>query len=276
MVPFTMDGYNPMKSDIPFLTVPKCADAGNRKVTSTAGWSSLLLILGVALVAGCATVPELPEEYDQEPAGRYRGVVAKESLTGTFLVEFFPEDTRGPGEPVFHFSLGYQGERIEERASGLSDDTEAGRRLCYAGTIGSGEQELSAELVLDLTPAGTVREVTFMVDGAPAAAIAAKERTDRQVLTFEGRFSGTSSGIWNMLIAGESSLAAYAEEPAAMRGVLRGSVAGEALSLTGAEGRVTASGTVAENEVSGSWDERIGEPGSGSFRGNRSAGGLQP
>lgn len=234
-----------------------------------------LLFLGVALLAGCATGPEAPERFDDEPAGLYRGVVAKEGLTGTFFVEFLPEGETHAGEPVFHFSLEYDGGRIRERASGLSDELEEGLRLCYAGTLGSGEQELSAELVLDLTPAGAVREAIFMVNGAPAAVIAAKERTDRQVLPFEGRFSGSSSGIWNMLIAGESALAAYAEEPAAMRGVLRGVTSGDKLSLTGAEGLVTASGTFTGRTVHGEWEERIGEPGSGAFEGSESAGGFR-
>lgn len=113
---------------------------------------TLLFLLGAALLAGCTTPPDALARYDEEPAGLYRGVVAKERLTGTFFVEYQTESKNGTGEPIFHFSLEYQGEGIDERTTGLSDDFEDGRRLCYAGSLGSGEQELSAELVLELTP----------------------------------------------------------------------------------------------------------------------------
>ena len=236
----------------------------------------LILSTQGLLLVGCATPPtetEAPAEYDQEPAGVYRGVVAKEAVTGTFSVRFFPESAE---KPVFHFSLGLDEGRLESRASGEALSSEDGGTLRYSGVVGAGEQELSLELSLELGPEGSVTEALLDIDGAPAAVIAAKEKSDQKVLTFEGRFSGTSSGIWNMLITGETALAAYAEEPAGMEGVVRGRAAEASLFLQGPAELVEASGRFSNEGVAGSWSENLGEPGSGRFQGRRSPGGFEP
>lgn len=250
-------------------------------------------------------MPEAPAAYDKLPAGVYRGVIAASTTSGTFEVTLEPEGTASgrtapavepqassTAQPHFSFSLsrihadasdatGASRASVVETArqlvTGTSTVSAGTTTLTYRGSVGGAlspgsTATFAVNLSVVLGPDGSVARVECAIDGAPAAVVATKELSTRQVVTFQGTYRGTDSGTWNMLIAGNSVFAAFASIDGVTRGALTGARSSDSLQLAGPQKLVTAAGVIVnETSVAGSWAEQIGDPGQGTFEGHRSS-----
>lgn len=255
--------------------------------------TALIAAAAAAIAVGCTSVqpplirftgtPAASPSFDQAQAGVYRGVIAADRASGTFEIRMRPQPpstaAAPAAAPLFAFSLsrtgpgGAAGEApaLLGGGPGSASKSTSNTVVYYSGTIGEAPDQFKVRLNITLGPAGTVQKTECMVDGAPAVAVTVKELSTRQVVTFEGSYTGTNSGTWNMIIAGQAAFAVYASYDGADQGMVRGSRNANSLELTGPRGLVQAAGDITSaTTIRGSWSEQLGEPGKGTFFGNRS------
>ncbi len=250
-------------------------------------------LFAAAISAGCASVqppvvrfagqPAASPSFDRAPAGVYRGVIAADHASGTFEIRMQPQAPTPAAAPAaapqFAFSLSRPGiasaaataPALRGGGPGSASKSASNTVVYYSGTIGDAPDQFTVSLTITVGPAGTVQQTECTLDGAPAVAVTVKELSTQQVVTFEGSYSGTNRGTWNMIIAGQAAFAVYASYDGEDQGMVRGSRNGNSLELTGSRGLVQAAGDITSTTtVGGSWSEQLGEPGKGTFLGRRS------
>ncbi len=113
---------------------------------------------------------------------------------------------------------------------------------------------------------GNVPSISFTIPGHANAEVAIfKEVSTAQVRTFEGSYTGSSSGTWNFIIQGPTLTGVSRSVDGGTTLIFYGLVNGNSISLDVVNG----TGTFSGDNVSGTWTE-AGGGGSGTWTGKRS------
>lgn len=93
-----------------------------------------------------------------------------------------------------------------------------------------------------------------------------KETSSELVRVFEGTFSGSQTGVWNLVIQGSSINGIGRANGDTSNEFLTGTLTGNGISLKNSDNVVVASGTLSGNSISGTWST---SGGSGNWSGSR-------
>lgn len=114
--------------------------------------------------------------------------------------------------------------------------------------------------------AGNVPSISFAIPGHANPQVAIfKEVSTAQVRTFEGSYSGTSSGTWNFITQGPALTGVSRSTDGGTTLTFYGLVNGNSINLD----IVNGTGTISGDNVSGTWTD-AGGGGSGTWTGKRS------
>ncbi len=224
-----------------------------------AGASRVVLALGLLALAGFSSMPGCGSDYGgggstppvTQPytgtvsAGGEGGVVDLTVQTGG---QPYPAVTSGGVLPAIVSVSGTL--RIV-----------GGSTITLAGTYDTVSRQLHVEdstmtYVLDGTVSADGTKITgTFTSPAGAGSFVAFSSTGAQILVYCGTFTGTSSGVWNLIRRGGSLLGAFSSN-GGNAGLLSGTVeANDAVSLTieSDSGTGSATGTMTTTSASGSW-----------------------
>jgi hypothetical protein len=201
---------------------------------------AMLSITSMGCLKKCGSVPSAPEapvEHDNSNKGVYKGVLT--GSTGHFKMVVNDDNTST-------ITLTFNGKTVTMTGKGVP--VGGGKTKYVFNDAGYNFETIIAS-------DGRVLSSKFSAPGGKTAKVTiVKEKSNEQVLCFEGTYSGDSTGTWNMVIRGTSITGSSHDTASNSTRTFAGKLKGNSISLKGhRKDSGQANGTRQGDNVSGSW-----------------------
>ncbi len=206
------------------------------------------------------TTPDAEAADDGKATGIYKGVIADEDTSGTFMIDIDNVAQGRADGDVYNATLYLEVEGTTLTSTGTATEQADGSFLVDITITIIG---IVFEFDLDISSTGTVNDVTVLADGTPIVAVADKEESDALLEAWEGTFAGDESGVWNFIIEETDIEGVYSGTPGT--GSFYGSISSSSVNLV-IESSYSGTGTISGYSITGAWNV-YGE--SGTWSGTR-------
>lgn len=217
-------------------------------------WAMAILVLSCSGDAAepatqFSSSPDARASEDSKSGGIYKGVIVGSS--GTFAVVL--------QNGIKRIRLTMDGETRDLTTTALDSWVSGDPLMNILFEAGDWQAQFTAGST------GNVRSLIFTIPGHinPEVAIL-KELSTAQVRTFEGTYSGTSSGNWNFIVRGSDLYGVSRSADGGSSLAFFGLVSGTSISFQ----TINGSGSISGDTVSGTWSDPA-HGGSGTWTGKR-------